>query len=250
VSQRLGTICGELAAAASSGTASNGTASKHTASNDTARRRPVDRTAIRALLAAIVMALALMLTSPPAFADECALTDPNCLTDQIEDTVEAVEEAVGSGGDTVGEAAEDAAETVEGTLNDTTGTVRDIIDGLLGDGGNEDPGENKGKDAGRAGGGSARAGNPDGFGSGRLAPRDPSFEPGTFGAGAGQRGRTQAIESGGGLGRAITDGVRDLAFPVLLVAVVLGFLAVQNRLDRRDPRLATAPVGPEFLTFD
>jgi hypothetical protein len=32
--------------------------------------------------------------------------------------------------------------------------------------------------------------------------------------------------------------------------MVLAFLAIQNRLDRRDPRLARAPLGPEFLTFE
>jgi hypothetical protein len=31
-------------------------------------------------------------------------------------------------------------------------------------------------------------------------------------------------------------------FPLLLVLLVAGYMAVQNRLDRRDPKLALAPV--------
>jgi hypothetical protein len=40
-----------------------------------------------------------------------------------------------------------------------------------------------------------------------------------------------------------------LAFPVALVLIVGAFLLVQDRLDRRDPRLALAPVGPDVLDF-
>lgn len=39
------------------------------------------------------------------------------------------------------------------------------------------------------------------------------------------------------------------AFPVALVLIVGAFLLVQDRLDRRDPRLALAPVGPDVLDF-
>ena len=36
---------------------------------------------------------------------------------------------------------------------------------------------------------------------------------------------------------------------VALVLIVGAFLLVQDRLDRRDPRLALAPVGPDVLGF-
>ena len=35
------------------------------------------------------------------------------------------------------------------------------------------------------------------------------------------------------------------AFPIALLLLVALFLAVQNRIDRRDPKLALAPVGVE-----
>ncbi len=40
--------------------------------------------------------------------------------------------------------------------------------------------------------------------------------------------------------------------PVLVILVVIAFAAVQNRIDRRDPKLAAAPVRtePEYMEFD
>ena len=42
---------------------------------------------------------------------------------------------------------------------------------------------------------------------------------------------------------------RTLAFPILLIILVIGFVLVQDRIDRRDPKLALAPVGADQLTF-
>jgi hypothetical protein len=39
------------------------------------------------------------------------------------------------------------------------------------------------------------------------------------------------------------------AFPLLLLIVMIGFLAIQNAIDRRDPKLALAPVRSEDLPF-
>jgi hypothetical protein len=41
-----------------------------------------------------------------------------------------------------------------------------------------------------------------------------------------------------------------LAFPLVLALVVGTFVLVQNRIDRRDPRLALAPVRPDDLRFE
>jgi hypothetical protein len=48
----------------------------------------------------------------------------------------------------------------------------------------------------------------------------------------------------------LPDVARALAFPLVLVGLVLGFVAVQNRLDRRDPKLALATTTPDVLTFE
>jgi len=47
----------------------------------------------------------------------------------------------------------------------------------------------------------------------------------------------------------LEDVVKGFAFPLALLLIVGAFLLVQDRLDRRDPRLALAPVGPDVLEF-
>ncbi len=72
---------------------------------------------------------------------------------------------------------------------------------------------------------------------------------------------TRAIASTGTLGidRGLLDrfggtlfdtGTAAVAFPLLLALIVAAFLLVQDRLDRRDPRLEFAPVRPGTLRFD
>lgn len=53
------------------------------------------------------------------------------------------------------------------------------------------------------------------------------------------------------LGKIATEAVRQAAFPLALILMVIGFLMVQNRLDRKDPKLALAPVDSEqdLLSF-
>jgi hypothetical protein len=43
--------------------------------------------------------------------------------------------------------------------------------------------------------------------------------------------------------------VENGQFPLALVAVMVGFLFVQGRLDRRDPKLALAPVRQDLNDF-
>jgi hypothetical protein len=48
------------------------------------------------------------------------------------------------------------------------------------------------------------------------------------------------------------EAARRLTFPLLLALVVLGFVAIQGRLDGHDPKLAAAPVdqAQEVLYFE
>lgn len=50
-------------------------------------------------------------------------------------------------------------------------------------------------------------------------------------------------------GRLLVTRSDDAAFPLGLILLVLGFLSVQDRLDRRDPKLAQAPVNEPALDF-
>ncbi|MGH2590909.1 MAG: hypothetical protein ACRDGW_08945, partial [Actinomycetota bacterium] len=40
-----------------------------------------------------------------------------------------------------------------------------------------------------------------------------------------------------------------LAFPLALIVLVFAFVTVQNRLDRKDPKLALAAATPDVLNF-
>ncbi len=44
------------------------------------------------------------------------------------------------------------------------------------------------------------------------------------------------------IARVLAPIVRRPGFPALWLLLVIAFLAVQNRIDRRDPKLALAPV--------
>jgi hypothetical protein len=50
-------------------------------------------------------------------------------------------------------------------------------------------------------------------------------------------------------GLSLEDVVRGLTFPLVLALIVGAFLLAQDRIDRRDPRLALAPLEPDILPF-
>jgi len=201
--------------------------------------------------AAVAAVLLLVLMASPAAADPCAVTDPECLTDTVETTVDAVEKTVGSAEETVDEGAEEVSQTVDDTTTEVVGQVGTVIDGLLGKGGETDPGgRGDGKDEHEAGrpAGKGRRLEP-GPVTRRLEPRDPSVT--TFPTQAAVY--REPVGSPPGADRAggtIGAAAKQLAFPALLAMMVLAFLVIQNRMDRTDPRLASAPLGPELLTFE
>lgn len=206
-----------------------------------------NRFSLRALVTAVLF---LLLIASPAAADPCALTDPDCITETVDETVTTAKDAIAGGEETVDETAGGVGEAVEEAAASVVGKVKEVIDGLLGDGEKEPGGggprrHHQAPRANRSHGerdrGEAQPAPR------RLEPREPSIDAvfltadGVPGAGpAAREGRT------GGIGAA----ARRLAFPAFLAVLVLAFLVIQNRLDRQDPRLASAPLGPELLTFD
>jgi hypothetical protein len=202
----------------------------------------------RATVAAVLF-LFLMLPQRPASAEPCSLTDPACLTDAVEETVRSVAKTVGSAEKTVNRTAEDVAETVDESGTEVVGQVGKVVDGLLGKG--KDPGGGGGQDRPRAG----RPGAKGGRGGKAVVtrhpePRDPSLNLVFLTQAAVSAEGVRTPSEAAGAGGAIGTVARQLVFPAILAGMVLAFLAIQNRLDRRDPRLAAAPLGPEFLTFE
>lgn len=57
---------------------------------------------------------------------------------------------------------------------------------------------------------------------------------------------------GGAVAQLLQAVGEKTTIPVLLVLIVIGFVAVQNRIDRRDPKLAQAPLRhePEYMEFE
>jgi hypothetical protein len=51
------------------------------------------------------------------------------------------------------------------------------------------------------------------------------------------------------IGGAIGRVAGPIGFPIVLAALVMAFAIVQDRLDRKDPKLALAPLEPDILTF-
>jgi hypothetical protein len=50
---------------------------------------------------------------------------------------------------------------------------------------------------------------------------------------------------------ALLAASRDMAFPIVLALVVVLFLLLQGLMDRRDPKLAVAPLSQnEILSFE
>jgi hypothetical protein len=218
-----------------------------------AREHPF-ATSSRALLL-LAIGGSFVIAAAPARA-ACAPTDLACATGTVTETVGEVTEPV----------TEPVTETTGGVVDEVNDTVRPIVDEApqLPDPPVDvaDPPTPDESDAPGARTGSADPSGDPGHGrsdlvSGSLVePTVPvqalvrdAFVPG-LDPGPGPDVRIgpspPAERTGVSLQDLVTAG---FAFPFALVLIVAAFLLVQDRLDRRDPRLALAPVGPDVLDF-
>jgi len=190
--------------------------------------------------------LALLAVGPvgSASADLCQLTDPLCTIETVDDTVDQTVDTV-----------KDNANT---TVDTVRKTVRDVIDP-----GTDDPG------GGGGGGGNDDRDDGKGNGSDPRGKDSPSAKPAS--------GVGSAVEIGSSLvpptvseivpviqldeeeppvlvqdlPGALREAVVGLALPLLLVmGIIGGFTMIQNKLDRRDPKLALAPLSVDVLRFE
>jgi hypothetical protein len=178
-----------------------------------------------------------------ALADPCPLLDPVCVIETVDDTVDQT------------------VDIAKDTVNDTVDKVRKTVEDVT------DPGGNPGPGPGGGGGGNGGADDRGGHGSN---PRDPVSRPTqpttpvvapTAGSGstivvATVHDTEPTTEAGAptilahGLPAALREVAVGLALPLLLLAgIVVGFTAIQNRLDRRDPKLALAPLAADVVRF-
>ncbi|HEX5627772.1 MAG TPA: hypothetical protein VFY08_07110 [Actinomycetota bacterium] len=225
-----------------------------------AREHPF-ATSSRALLL-LAIGGSFVIAATPARA-ACALTDLACTTETVTTTVT---ETVAEGTEPVTEVTDPVTETIGGVVDEVNDTVRPIVDEVpqL-----SDPAVNvtdpPTADESNAPGARRGSTDPSGdSGHGRsdvvsgsvVEPTVPvqalvrdAFVSG-LDPGPGPDVRIgpspPAERTGVSLQDLLTAG---FAFPFALVLIVGAFLLVQDRLDRRDPRLALAPVGPDVLDF-
>jgi hypothetical protein len=168
------------------------------------------------------------------------VTDP--LEDAIDDVGAIVDDLAGQADDAVGPIVDD---------------VKDVVDDVLGRGDIVDPpgrgGEGTGGDqvAGPgAGGGSDRQGAPRRTppAGGSLTPIREAADVTSISAASGTREQSapSKLPPGGVVEAAISGALLLLA----LFTITVGFVLLQDRLDRADPKLAIAPLRPEVVTFE
>jgi hypothetical protein len=243
-------------------------------------RRIVLMVAMLSTMTAFLIAL----TPGPARAADCGLLGTSCVTDTlgqtaggavstvqetvdqtVDEVVTAVEETVDETVDQVVGVVENVADTVKktpdkvvdtvdetvNTVNDTVGAVDPVVAPPPPNGGSEQGSNDP------AGNGS----RPDTEtsvvrpqGRGRSAPTlhvDLVAETSPAGDTVVVNGTssTSPLDQPGPFAGSLPEIARRLAFPLVLVGLVLGFVAIQNRLDRRDPKLALASTTRDVLNF-
>jgi hypothetical protein len=209
-----------------------------------------DMTRSMRLLAAILPAVLSLVLASPALANQlCDPLDVTCV----------VTDATASGQETV----KDAIDTVTGTAKPIVDDPRGAVDKIL----NPD-------DIGLPGDGSGGGGDPPGGGrpngrhdthrprGGSHAGQGPRFQPSAGPRAAHPRSAGSSFDPlpnpiapskepifQDQVGEAVHVVAQSLGVVLALLAVAAGFVMVQNRLDRRDPKLALAPVETEMMVF-
>lgn len=218
-------------------------------------------TSVRALLLLVIGASFVVAATP---ARGCPLTDPGCVIQTVDDVVEpvtqvtdpVVDQVVDQVVDPVTEVTDPVVGTVGGVINGVEDTVDPIVDVT------EPPAQGHsdvGSDPRTGPGAPPDSGNGHSdVGSGNVVERPippPALVGGAFIPSLDpvrpisdvRIGASPPTERSGVSFENVVKGL--VAFPLALALIVGAFLLAQNRLDRRDPRLALAPVGPDILDF-
>ena len=243
------------------------------------------RIALMVAMLSTMTAFLIALTPGPARAD-CGLLGTSCVVDTVEqtadgavstvqetvdqtvdDVVAVVEETVDETVDQVVAVVEETVDTVKkttdkvvDTVDDTVDTVNDTVHALdpvapAPPDGHSEQGAND-----PSGNGSRPNTEPAGVRPDRRPNRSaPTLEEVALVSGTStasdavivtSASTTLPIDSLGPSAGSLPEVARALAFPLVLVGLVLGFVAVQNGLDRKDPKLALATTTPDVLTFE
>lgn len=197
------------------------------------------------------LAIAIILVSPPlvatsAHADECPPLDPLCVVGTVEDT-----------GDTAQDAVEEAANTARDTATNAVDAIGSGNDPGIGPGDEPSIGSNDGPGRGSR----PKDARPPGHDTSIQVPRpldrriDRAPVPGTPASTgddpwATTPGQDPPPSSTARLvGHLLVGTVNSIALLALSIALMLGFLAFQDRLDRRDLALTRSRPHRDLVPF-
>lgn len=228
-------------------------------------------------------AFLIALTPGPARAD-CGLLGTSCVVDTVEqtaggavstvqetvdqtvdDVVTVVEETVDETVDQVVAVVENVGDTVKKTTDEVVDTVDDTVDNVDDTVHALDPVAPPPAD------GHSEQGANDPSGSGSRPKTEPAVvrpdrpnrsaptleevalvsgtSPASDAVIVTGTASTSPFDQLGPFAGSLPEIAGRLAFPLVLVGLVLGFVAVQNRLDRKVPKLALATTTPDVLNF-
>ena len=204
------------------------------------------------LVAGSALAFGLLGLAGTARADDgCPLTDPSCVVGTAD---QAPQDVQGTVGDTVvaeKDQAQQAASEVQGTANKTLNDVLGPSGGGPGGGGDGGGGGGSGSEDGRRTGDSRIRGAGPGIARTIGIPAGSPGEATTQHATTDLPGGRADDARTGGIVRALGETAVRVAIPLLLLlGLIVTFAAVQDRLDRRDPKLKLAPLGPDIVRFE
>lgn len=197
----------------------------------------------------------LIVLSAPAAHAGCPLLDPGCLTDTVNDVTGVVDHTVEGGVDLVEDTVKVVSGGAEETVEEAPKLVNDTVDDVAG---SDDPpvpvSETDPADE------PVREDSPD-RSPGRNAPTGAEAPSPLVDQGpvldltivAPTRPRVVPSDPPGLLqriGEAAGAVARQLSFPLALSVIVVAFVLFQNYLDRKDPKLAVAPIAADVMKFE
>jgi hypothetical protein len=206
----------------------------------------------------VMSTIAIVATGEASAQAACPVLDPLCVIEDnvdggvglLEDTVGGIETPVDDVLDPLDEIVDPVVDTIFGTVDDVLaggGGEQPEPPGGTGDGGGAQPGVHQGRPE--------PSGRPDRATVDIAGPRAherpeigrvfaPLVAPRPIADATGS-----PVEGSGRVGAAIGAVARSLAIVLALFGLTLGFAAIQDRLDRNDPRLSLAPIRSDVVTF-
>ncbi|HEX6581107.1 MAG TPA: hypothetical protein VF195_09580 [Actinomycetota bacterium] len=206
----------------------------------------------------VMSTMAIVATGAATAQAACPVLDPLCVVE------EAVDDGVGLVDDTVGgieTPVDDVLDPLEEVVDPVVDTIFGTVDDVIGGGGGEQPeppegiGSDDGAQPGVHQGGPGPSGPPGRETVDIVGPRvhERPEIGGVFAPVVAPRPDADAtgspMEGSGRVGVAIGAVARSLAIVLALFGLTLGFAAIQDRLDRNDPRLSLAPIRSDLVTF-